>query len=170
MRTTKSWIRDLALLTSLIGAFFAYNLGGRALWREMFPLTPEELGGDFDLERTLEIGALPLVLGSEAPRETLRAYVQLYLREEIKGEALVAWLFMLSEEIFSGVRPASCPRWFWRRAAFGTVSAISSAWTWRFRFCSVARFSVFCSVFERSRGRSGECGYGALSFSPRLLH
>jgi uncharacterized protein len=64
-------------------------LGGRALWREMFPLTPEELGGDFDLERTLEIGALPLVLGSNSPRETLRAYVQLYLREEIKGEALV---------------------------------------------------------------------------------
>jgi uncharacterized protein len=64
-------------------------LGGRALWREMFPLTPEELGGDFDLERTLEIGALPLVLGSDSPRETLRAYVQLYLREEIKGEALV---------------------------------------------------------------------------------
>lgn len=50
-------------------------LGGRALWREMFPLTPEELGGDFDLERTLEIGALPLVLASDSPRETLRAYV-----------------------------------------------------------------------------------------------
>ncbi|MEX0972427.1 MAG: AAA family ATPase, partial [Solirubrobacterales bacterium] len=64
-------------------------LGGRALWREMFPLTPEELGDDFDLDRTLEIGALPLVLGSDSPSETLRAYVQLYLREEIKGEALV---------------------------------------------------------------------------------
>jgi len=64
-------------------------LAGRALWREMFPLTPEELGGSFDLERTLEIGALPLVLDSGAPPETLRAYVQLYLREEIKGEALV---------------------------------------------------------------------------------
>ncbi len=64
-------------------------LGGRALWREMFPLTPEELGEDFDLDRTLEIGALPLVLDSDSPRETLRAYVQLYLREEIKGEALV---------------------------------------------------------------------------------
>jgi uncharacterized protein len=64
-------------------------LGGRALWREMFPLTPEELGEDFDLDRTLEIGALPLVLGSDAPRDTLRSYVQLYLREEIKGEALV---------------------------------------------------------------------------------
>ena len=43
-------------------------LGGRALWREMFPLTPEELGGDFDLERTLRVGALPLVLGSGSPR------------------------------------------------------------------------------------------------------
>ena len=64
-------------------------LGGRALWREMFPLTPEELGEDFDLERTLQVGALPLVLDSDSPHETLRAYVQLYLREEIKGEALV---------------------------------------------------------------------------------
>jgi predicted AAA+ superfamily ATPase len=64
-------------------------LAGRALWREMFPLTPEELADDFDLERTLEIGSLPLVLDSEVPVETLRAYVQLYLREEIKGEALV---------------------------------------------------------------------------------
>lgn len=64
-------------------------LGGRALWREMFPLTPEELGEDFDLERALEVGGLPLVLASEQPHETLRAYVQLYLREEVKGEALV---------------------------------------------------------------------------------
>ena len=64
-------------------------LGGRALWREMFPLTPEELGEDFDLCRSLEIGTLPLVLASDAPHETLRAYVQLYLREEVKGEALV---------------------------------------------------------------------------------
>jgi predicted AAA+ superfamily ATPase len=64
-------------------------LAGRALWREMFPLTPEELGEDFDLDRTLETGALPLVLASDAPGETLRAYVQLYLREEIRGEALV---------------------------------------------------------------------------------
>lgn len=64
-------------------------LGGRALWREMFPFVPEELGEDFDLDRALEIGSLPLVLASESPHETLRAYVQLYLREEIKGEALV---------------------------------------------------------------------------------
>jgi predicted AAA+ superfamily ATPase len=63
-------------------------LAGRALWREMFPLTPEEVGG-LDLEQALRIGALPLVLGAPEPQETLRAYVQLYLREEIKGEALV---------------------------------------------------------------------------------
>lgn len=64
-------------------------LGGRALWREMFPLIPEELGGDFDLDRALEVGGLPLVLAAESPHETLRSYVQLYLREEVKGEALV---------------------------------------------------------------------------------
>lgn len=64
-------------------------LGGRALWREMFPLTPEELGEDFDLDRALQFGSLPLVLAADSQLETLRAYVQLYLREEIKGEALV---------------------------------------------------------------------------------
>lgn len=64
-------------------------LAGRALWREMFPLTPEELGDEFELDRTLALGALPLVLASETPEETLAAYVQLYLKEEIKGEALV---------------------------------------------------------------------------------
>lgn len=64
-------------------------LAGRALWREMLPLTPEELGGQLDVELTLQIGALPLVLASPQSQETLRAYVQLYLREEIKGEALV---------------------------------------------------------------------------------
>ncbi len=64
-------------------------LGGRALWREMYPLTPEELGAAFDLDRALELGGLPLVLAADSPEETLRAYVQLYLREEIKGEALV---------------------------------------------------------------------------------
>jgi len=64
-------------------------LGGRALWREMFSLTPQELGEDFELDRALRLGSLPLVLAADSPPETLRAYVQLYLREEIKGEALV---------------------------------------------------------------------------------
>lgn len=64
-------------------------LAGRALWREMLPLTPEEMGDDFDLDRALELGSLPLVLASPDPQDTLRAYVRLYLSEEIKGEALI---------------------------------------------------------------------------------
>jgi predicted AAA+ superfamily ATPase len=64
-------------------------LAGRAVWRTMFPFAPEELGSDFDLERALRWGTLPIVWGSEHPDDTLRAYVELYLKEEIKAEALV---------------------------------------------------------------------------------
>jgi predicted AAA+ superfamily ATPase len=64
-------------------------LAGRALWKTMFPLVPEELGDDFDLERVLSFGSIPLVFAAEDPRATLEAYVQLYLREEVKAEALV---------------------------------------------------------------------------------
>jgi predicted AAA+ superfamily ATPase len=64
-------------------------LAGRALWKTMLPLVPEELGGDFDLERALRFGTIALVWTAGDPRATLEAYVQLYLREEIKAEALV---------------------------------------------------------------------------------
>jgi predicted AAA+ superfamily ATPase len=64
-------------------------LAGRALWKTMLPLVPEELGGDFDLEKTLRFGTIPLVWTADEPRATLEAYVHLYLREEIKAEALV---------------------------------------------------------------------------------
>ena len=64
-------------------------LAGRALWRTMYPFVPEELGEAFDLSSTLEFGAIPLVVASEDRAATLEAYVQLYLREEIRGEALV---------------------------------------------------------------------------------
>lgn len=64
-------------------------LAGRALWKAMFPLLPAELGDDFALERVLRYGSVPLVWNAREPRKTLEAYVQLYLREEIKAEALV---------------------------------------------------------------------------------
>ena len=64
-------------------------LAGRALWKTMFPLAPEELGPAFDLDQLLCFGSIALVWGSKVPRETLETYVQLYLREEIKAEALV---------------------------------------------------------------------------------
>lgn len=62
-------------------------LAGRALLRTMFPLTASELGDDFELERVLRYGSLPLVWTSRRPREVLEAWVLLYLQEEIRAEA-----------------------------------------------------------------------------------
>ena len=64
-------------------------LAGRALWKTLFPLLPDELGADFDLERVLSTGSIPLVWRAPDPVATLEAYVQLYLKEEIRAEALV---------------------------------------------------------------------------------
>lgn len=64
-------------------------LAGRALRKQMFPLTPQELGADFDLESVLRFGSLPLVWRSGDRRATLLAYVQTYLREEIRAESIV---------------------------------------------------------------------------------
>lgn len=65
-------------------------LGGRARSLELFPLTHEELGGDFSLEKVLAFGTLPKIYAAaEADAaEDLRAYVETYLAEEIKAEAL----------------------------------------------------------------------------------
>ena len=68
-------------------------LAGRATVATMYPLVPAELGRDFDLERVLRFGSIPLVWQApregKDPRAVLDAYVQLYVREEIKAEALV---------------------------------------------------------------------------------
>jgi uncharacterized protein len=64
-------------------------LAGRALERRMHPFLPEELGPDFDLERALAVGTLPVILGSSNPEEAIQAYVRLYLKQEIQAEALV---------------------------------------------------------------------------------
>lgn len=64
-------------------------LAGRALNRSMHPFLPEEIGQQFDLNNALEYGLLPIVWDSSEKSETLLAYVQLYLKEEIQAEALV---------------------------------------------------------------------------------
>jgi uncharacterized protein len=64
-------------------------LAGRALHRRMYPLVPEELGSDFSLNEVLAFGSIPVVCTSEDRKGVLEAYVQLYLREEIRAEALV---------------------------------------------------------------------------------
>lgn len=64
-------------------------LAGRAVWKTLLPLLPAELGDDFDLASVLRFGAIPLVWAADDRDATLRAYVQLYVREEIRAEALV---------------------------------------------------------------------------------
>ena|SRR5271167_88012 len=64
-------------------------LAGRAVVRTMHPLVPAELGSDFDLERVLRFGSIPVVWQADDPRAALDAYVQLYVKEEIRAEALV---------------------------------------------------------------------------------
>lgn len=64
-------------------------LAGRALRRVMLPLLPLELGSDFDLEDALRYGTLPIILCAADRRDSLEAYVHLYLKEEIQAEALV---------------------------------------------------------------------------------
>jgi uncharacterized protein len=64
-------------------------LAGRATTRTMYPLLPKELADDFDLERILRFGSVPLIWQADDARATLEAYVQLYVREEIRAEALV---------------------------------------------------------------------------------
>ena len=64
-------------------------LAGRALRKAMHPLTPAELGDDFDLDDALRYGTIPLVWTATDRREVLQSYTQLYLREEIRAEAVV---------------------------------------------------------------------------------
>jgi predicted AAA+ superfamily ATPase len=64
-------------------------LAGRALWKTMFPFVPQELGTDFSLPSVLQYGSIPLIWAAREKKQTLESYVQLYLREEIKAEALV---------------------------------------------------------------------------------
>lgn len=67
-------------------------LAGRAFLFHLFPLTARELKGDFDLQQVLTWGSLPKIFAFDSARERLlflEAYVQTYLREEIRIEQLV---------------------------------------------------------------------------------
>lgn len=63
-------------------------LGGRALTYAMHPLTACELGGAFDLERSLNFGQLPSAYTEQDPKKYLESYVRTYLEEEIRQEGL----------------------------------------------------------------------------------
>lgn len=64
-------------------------LAGRAILKHMHPFVAAELGKDFQLERALNQGLLPLVWSAEDPQSVLRSYCALYLKEEVQAEGLV---------------------------------------------------------------------------------
>jgi predicted AAA+ superfamily ATPase len=64
-------------------------LAGRALLRKCHPFMACELGESYDFEKSLQIGMLPVVLGSKNSLDVLNTYVSLYLREEIQNEGLI---------------------------------------------------------------------------------
>lgn len=64
-------------------------LGGRATLKTMYPLMPNELGNDYNLDKILRYGSLPLIWTSEDPIQALRNYGIFYLKQEIQAEALV---------------------------------------------------------------------------------
>ncbi len=64
-------------------------LPGRIILEYMDPFTYAEVKGVFDLSRALQVGMLPgIYLGGEESLATLDTYAEVYLREEIRLEAL----------------------------------------------------------------------------------
>jgi predicted AAA+ superfamily ATPase len=64
-------------------------LAGRALLCTLHPFMAAELGPSFNLETALRQGLLPILRADSPPEKTLKTYVGLYLREEVKMEGLV---------------------------------------------------------------------------------
>ncbi len=63
-------------------------LAGRAVLTNLFPLTFAELGDDYDGDRAITHGTLPLSITAPDPEGYLATYADTYLSEEIKAEAL----------------------------------------------------------------------------------
>ena len=66
-------------------------LGGRALARYLHPFVYSEIKDGFDLDKVLRFGSLPSIYGQPEPVQIdlLRAYTQIYLKEEIQAEGIV---------------------------------------------------------------------------------
>ena len=67
-------------------------LAGRAFTFNLYPLTHQELGDDFDLVSALAWGTLPAAVNASGDQERiafLRSYTDTYLKEEVVGEQLI---------------------------------------------------------------------------------
>ncbi len=65
-------------------------LAGRALVEHFYPLTIEEIGKDFIIEKALKTGLLPKSWTSENPVVFLKSYIQTYIDLEVRLEGLVS--------------------------------------------------------------------------------
>lgn len=64
-------------------------LAGRAQLKHLHPFMAAEIPQKFSLERNLKIGMLPLVVNSQDPIGDLKAYIALYMQEEVQMEGLI---------------------------------------------------------------------------------
>ena len=64
------------------------TLGGRALPVYLYPFVSAEIS-DFDIDRAVNYGMIPPHYLAKNPSRQLSAYIQVYLKEEIKEESLV---------------------------------------------------------------------------------
>ncbi|MCI0693859.1 DUF4143 domain-containing protein [candidate division KSB1 bacterium] len=64
-------------------------LAGRVLLRTLHPFLLSELPAPPSFAEILQLGLLPIVISAKNPRDVLKAYVSLYVREEVQIEGLV---------------------------------------------------------------------------------
>ncbi len=64
------------------------TLGGRAVPQYLFPFVSAEID-DFDIDTAVNNGMMPRCYLSNNPQNLLKAYVAIYLKEEIQAESLV---------------------------------------------------------------------------------
>jgi len=63
-------------------------LAGRAKMQQMFPLVSAEVDFRINVPEAFQFGMMPMAFASDDPASYLRTYVDVYLQEEIRGEAL----------------------------------------------------------------------------------
>jgi predicted AAA+ superfamily ATPase len=64
-------------------------LAGRAALRRMHPFIAAELSEKFALAEALKNGLVPVIYSANAPRDALKAYIELYIKEEVLVEGLI---------------------------------------------------------------------------------
>lgn len=64
-------------------------LAGRLLEASMHPFMAGELGAEFEIEKAIKYGLVPLIVDSFDEAARLNAYLSLYLKEEVQAEGIV---------------------------------------------------------------------------------